>query len=341
MNKLLIIMVLFVTLVFLGCTNKNDQKEKVLKLKLGHNMTVSHPFHKAMLQFKSYVEEMSNGKMEIDLYPGGVLGGNRACTELIQGGVIEMMKTDSSVLESFNPVFSVFSLPYLFDSEKQFDQVLFNPNILKELNKITMDRDHFVILTPFTTGTRNFYTKHTPILKPSDLKGLKIRVMESKTQIEMMHYLGGTPTPMPFSEIYTALQQGIIDGAESNPTILTIGKQGEVAKAFSFDEHGIMPDLLIISTKSWKTLTPEQQKIIQTAALKCAKGYRVAWDKEIISSIEEAKKMGVKFYYPDKKPFQEKVQPMFANARKTPVVAKFLDIINAVKKKLKENKNND
>ena len=336
MKKLVLIFISVV--ILMGSCSKQNNDVRVLRL--GYNLSVSHPFHKVMLNFQKKVKEMSLGKMKIELYPGGVIGGDRTTVELIQGGVIEMMKTGNSILESFNPVFSVFSLPYLFDNEKQFDQIMFGP-IIDELNKITMHRDHFVILTAYTTGTRNFYTKKTPILKPSDLKGLKIRVMESKTQIDMMHCLGGTPTPMPFSEIYTALQQGIIDGAESNPTILTIGKQGEVAKCWSFDEHAIMPDFLIISTQIWNSFKPDQQKIIKKAAVDTAKSYRVAWDKIIEQSIEEAKtKMKVKFYYPDKKPFQKMVLPMFKKAGKNKMAAKLLDKINQEKQRISGNKEN-
>ena len=329
MKNILISFLLLCTFLIGGCAK--EDKDDVLVLRMGHNLSVTHPYHKAALKFKEYVNEMSHGTIDIELFPGGIIGGDRTTVELIQGGVIEMMKVGNSVLESFDPIFSVFSLPYLLDSEKQFDYIMFGP-VINTLNKRTKNRDHFVILTAYTTGTRNFYTIKTPILKPSDLKGLKIRVMESKTQIDMMHYLGGTPTPMPFSEIYTALQQGIIDGAESNPTILTIGKQGEVTKCWSFDEHAIMPDFLIISTQAWESLTPEQQHILKKAAVDSAMEYREAWDKEIEESIEEAKtKMGVKFYYPDKKPFQKKVKPMFADARKNPAVAKLLDEIKKEK----------
>ena len=222
-----------------------------------------------MLHWRSLqagVSKESNGMMEIKVFPNSVLGPDRAVMEQLQGNVVEMMKLGSSALEPFNPIFSIFSLPYLFESEKQFNSVL-SGEIIDRINDITSKRDKFRILTYFTTGVRSFYTRKTPIMKPSDLKGLKIRVMESKTSIEMVKLMGGTPTPMPYGEIYTALQQGVIDGAENNPTALTIGKQGEVAKCYSFDEHLMMPDFLVISEDVWDELTSEQQNILT----KCAK----------------------------------------------------------------------
>ncbi len=316
--------------VILGCCflltacGAGKSEDGSITLKLSHNLSVTHPFNDALVGFAKNVENKSDGKLKIQIFPNSVLGPDRSVMEQLQGNVVEMMKIGSSSLEPFNPLFSIFSLPYLFENEEQFNNVLSGP-IVDELNEITAKRDKFRILTYFTTGIRSFYTIKTPIMKPSDLKGLKIRVMESKTSIEMIKLMGGTPTPMPYGEIYTALQQGVIDGAENNPTALTIGKQGEVAKAYSFDEHLMMPDFLIISEDVWNELSSENQKILQESAREATKNYAVAWNKEVKASIEEAKtKMSVKFYYPEKKPFREKVQPLYDEFMKEPLKAKFI-----------------
>ena len=311
-----------IALCLISCTGKREDNAVILKL--AHNLSITHPFSNAIELFAKNVEEKSKGEIKIELFPNSVLGPDRTVMEQLQGNVVEMMKIGSSNMEPFNPLFSIFSLPYLFENQEQFNSILSGP-VIDEINEITAKRDKFRILTYFTTGIRSFYTIKTPIMKPSDLKGLKIRVMESKTSIEMIKLMGGTPTPMPYGEIYTALQQGVIDGAENNPTALTIGKQGEVAKAYSFDEHLMMPDFLIISEDVWNELSSENQKILQECARNATKSYSVAWDKEVKASIEEAKsKMRVKFYYPEKKSFREKVQPLYGEFMKDPLKAKFI-----------------
>jgi tripartite ATP-independent transporter DctP family solute receptor len=315
--------------IFLIACGIRKSEDGSVTLKLSHNLSVTHPFNDALEGIAENVAEKSGGKLKIKIFPNSVLGPDRSVLEQLQGNVVEMMKIGSSSTEPFNPLFSIFSLPYLFENEDQFNRVL-SGSIIDQINEITTKRDKFRLLTYFTTGVRSFYTIKTPIMKPADLKGLKIRVMESKTSIKMIKLMGGTPTPMPYGEIYTALQQGVIDGAESNPTALTIGKQGEVAKAFSFDEHLMMPDFLIISEDVWCDLSPENQKILQECAREATKNYTVAWNKEVKASIEEARtKMGVKFYYPDKKPFREKVQPLYDEFMKDPLKAKFIKEIQA------------
>lgn len=329
MKKVILLLICIMCFSFsLGC---NQKKDGVKKIKLAHNFSVSHPFHSLLKSFASDVYKKSNAKIKIDIFPNSVLGPDRTVMEQLQGGVVEMMKIGSSTLEPFDPMFSVFALPYLFKNEAQFHKV-FQGSLIEHMNKRMKKRNHFVILTYFPTGVRCFYTKKTPILHPSDLKGLKIRVMNSKTSIEMIKLLGGMATPMPYGEIYTALQQGVIDGAENNPVALTISKQGEVAKAYSFDEHVIMPDFLLINIDTWLALTPKEQKILKKASDDACIRYTKIWEKEITKAIKQAKeKMGVKFYYPKKKPFQKMVMPLHAEFKKDPMKAKIIDYITNTK----------
>lgn len=310
-----------------GCVQNSDGKKR---LKLTHNLSVSHPFHQTIEKFAEEVSRTSKGKIIVDIFPNSVLGPDRTGTEQLQGGVVEMMKIGSSGLEPFDPAFSVFSLPYLFDSEEHFHKALRGP-ILPLINQRSKDRNHFIVLTYFTTGTRSFYTRDTPIMKPEDLSGLKIRVMNSRISIAMVRHMGGTPTPMPYGEIYTALQQKVIDGAENNPTALTIGKQGEIAKTYSFDEHVMMPDLLLMNTDIWESFSPEEQKIIQDAADKSSREYQQLWDSTVTKSLEEAKSMGVKMYYPEKDLFRQKVAPIYEEVSNDPVIANLIKKIRSLK----------
>ena len=121
---------------------------------------------------------------------------------------------------------------------------------------LSTEEDGFVTITYYTSGARSFYTKDKPIRTPEDLKGLKIRVQDMQSQTDMMEALGGVPVTMSYGDVYTSLQTGIIDGAESNETALTTGKHGEVCKVFSFDEHAMIPDVLVMSAQIWNNISP-------------------------------------------------------------------------------------
>lgn len=331
---LFVLPVMLAALVFLVSSissHSRNEKGPFKTLKLAHNLSNKHPFHLSIQKFASKVKEKSEGTLELVLYPAAVLGSDRGLMEQLQEGVVDMIKISSSSLESFNSLFSLFSLPYLFRSKEHFNLVLAR-TILDEINEITQQRDHFRILSYFSTGIRSFYTRDRPILKPSQLKGMRIRVMESQTSIKMLKLLGGTPTPMPYGEIYSALQQGVIDGAENNLTALTLGKQGEVAKFYSFDEHVQMPDFLIINHDTWlKRLTEKERGLLSDCAKEATEEYRMTLDRAMELAMEKAKNnMGVHFYYPDREAFKEKVKPLFLEFERIPLQAKLLKKISRI-----------
>ena len=168
----------------------------------------------------------------------------------------------------------------------------------------------FVGLTWFDAGSRNMYTTDKAIMKPEDLKGKKIRVQQSQTNIRMMELLGGSATPMSFGEVYTAIQQKVIDGAENNELALTNNKHGEVAKYYSYNQHAMIPDILIMNAKLLDSLSEEHRNIILDAVDTINKFEVDAWEDKVNEAVEQAKEMGVEFYYPDIEPFKEKVLPL-------------------------------
>ena len=159
-------------------------------------------------------------------------------------------------------------------------------------------------------GVRNFYTKSKPIRTPDDLKGLKIRVMNSSTAIGMVKSMGGSPTPIAWGELYSALAQGTVDGAENNAPSFTTNKHFEVCKHFSLDGHSRIPDILMISTKVFDTLSPQEQDWLETAASESAVFQRELWKKETTSALARAEEEGVTVYDVDTAAFAAKVQPM-------------------------------
>ncbi|WP_113928046.1 TRAP transporter substrate-binding protein [Bacillus sp. P14.5] len=305
-----IVLLLVITSLW-GCSARaveGGQGDGPVIMRLAHNQGENHPIHTSLSEFARLVEEKTEGSIDMKLYPGGQLGSEREAIELTQTGAIDFAKVSASTLENFSEEYSVLSLPYLFDDKDHFYKVM-NSGIAEELYDATRDIG-FKGLTFYDSGTRNFYTKDTPILHPDDLQGMKVRVQPTPTTIEMIELMGGAPTPMPFGEVYTSLQQGVIDGTENNETALTDANHGEVAKEYSFSGHAIVPDILIINEKKWNQLTEEQRELIQEAADESTVFHKEVWKEAVESAIEKSKENGVTFHEVDLEPFIQAVQPL-------------------------------
>ncbi|OCX66904.1 hypothetical protein BFP70_03500 [Thioclava sp. SK-1] len=278
------------------------------RLRLANALSEDHPTSTALKQFAQEVEDRTNGEVTIKLFLNGVLGSEREVLEQLQNGAVDITRASAANLENFDPIFKAFTLPYIFKGEDHFYKVMTGP-IADEVYNATADSG-FIGLTFFDSGARSFYTKDKPINTPSDLTGLKFRVMNSNTSIRMVEMMGGTPTPLAYGEIYTSLQQGVIDGAENNPTALTIGRHGEVAKFYSQDEHLRIPDFLVMSNQAAEKLSPEELEIVKEAAVHATDSFRTLWDKSMSDALVQAEKMGVTIVSPDKAAFREKVMPL-------------------------------
>ena len=298
-----------------------------VNLKLANALTEDHPTSVVLKQFAEEVEEKTGGEVRIRLFLNGVLGDEREVLEQLQNGAVDMTRVSAANLENFNPIYRAFNLPYIFRDQDHFYQVMSGP-VAEEVYQATKDSG-FVGLTFFDSGARSFYTKTKAINTPEDLVGQKIRVINSNVSIRMVELMGGTPTPLPYGEIYTALQQGVIDGAENNPTALTIGRHGEVVKFYSEDEHQRIPDFLVIANASMDKLTDEQKTVVKEAAVHATETFRGLWDKAMADAVTEAEAEGVTFNKPDPAPFRAKVQPLIdefkADPAIGPLVAKIID----------------
>ena len=278
-------------------------------LKLGHSLDTSHPVHQGMEFMKKRLEELSGGTVTINIYPSSVLGSEVQCIEQLQNGSLAMTKTSAASIENFVPEMAVFGLPYLFRGADHYWAVL-KSNLGKEL--LQRGNSKFLLgLCYYDSGSRNFYTKDRPIRTPDDLEGLKIRVMNSRTAMDMVSALGASPTPIAWGELYTALAQGTVDGAENNPPSFTTNKHYEDCKHFSKDAHTMIPDLLLISTKVWDKLDPQVQDWLQQAASESSDFQRELWARKTLESLKQAEAEGVTVYDVDLSLFAEKVQPMY------------------------------
>ncbi len=193
----------------------------------------------------------------------------------------------------------------------------------KTMVNATIDRG-FIGLTFYNSGTRNMYTKK-PVKSVTDLNGMKIRVQTSKTMVKMTELLGGSPSPLSFGEIYTALQQGVVDGAENNLISYAESKHYEVAPYFTFDAHSISPDVMIMNTKAWNKLSEDEQKIIKQAALNSFDYQNKIWFETEDKLVDSLKAQGVQFFEVDQNEFVEKVQPLYNDVMKDPLIKTYVD----------------
>lgn len=290
-------------------------------LKLAHNLERSHVVHQALDEMAKEVKKLSDGKMSIRIYPSSQMGSARETLELLQNGALDMTKGSASDLESFDNVYAIYNLPFLFKDQAHFNNVVFG-NVGKEIMESTKDKGFFA-LSAYVAGTRSFYAGK-PITKPEDLKGLKIRVQASPTTIKMIELMGGSPTPISFGEVYTAMQQGVVDGAENNVPSWVQTRHIEIAKVFSEDEHASIPDFLVISTKTWNKLTPEQKDILQKAVKHSETYQQKLWAQIDADTRAQAISQGGKIVKVDKAPFRATVQPLFDEFKKDPKQAALL-----------------
>jgi tripartite ATP-independent transporter DctP family solute receptor len=310
--------VLLVLFFFQSC--KSDSSIRLIRL--GHGLDISHSVHQAMINADAHLKEISNGKMRLQIYPNQQLGSERECLELLQIGSLDMTKVSGAVLENFAPKLKIFSLPFLFDNKDHLFKVLDGP-IGKELLK--EGEDYWLKGIGFyDSGSRSFYTKDRPVDKPEDLKGLKIRVQESVSAFDMVSQLGASPTPISWGELYTALQQGVVDGAENNPPSFYLSGHYQVCKFYSIDEHTMIPDILLASTHMWNSLKSYEQKWLQEAFNKSIPFQRELWIKSENESLQAIIEAGVKVSYPKKINFQNATQQMRNEFKKDPEIAKLI-----------------
>ncbi len=316
--------ILVMAFVLSGCATRSD----VVAIKLGHGLDVSHPVHEAMVYMGERLIEKSDSTMRIDVYPSQQLGTERETLELLQIGSLGLTKVSSSVLESFVPEFQVFGLPYLFHDEEHRFTALDGP-----VGRDILDSGlQFGLrgLTYYDAGTRSFYTQDRPVETPADLRGMKIRVQESPVAMRMVSALGGSPTPIAWGELYTALQQGIVDGAENNPPSFFLSRHYEVCGYYTLDEHTAVPDVVLVSTVLWDNLTPQQRQWLREAADESAEYQRELWAESVEASLAAIEEAGVEIIRPDKEPFREGVQPMYEDFRSNPAVYDLIQRIQAV-----------
>lgn len=310
MKKGLIIFIgLLLALLPLGFLHSRSQQKEVRILRLAHGLNTQHPVHKTMEYMAQRVEELSEGRMQVQIFPSEQLGNEKECIEALQLGYLAMTKTSSGPMEGFVPKIRIFGIPYLFRDAAHFWKVA-KSDIGKEL-LVAGEEKGLRGLCYYDAGFRSFYSKDKPIHSPEDLKGMKIRVMNSVMCMQMVEAMGGSPTPISWGELYTSLDQGVVDAAENNPPSFETSRHFEICKYYTLDEHLYLPDIMVISTRVWRSLSEEQQRILQQAVDDSVEKGHGYWDAAVEASMKKVREAGVVIIEPDKEPFRQAVQSMW------------------------------
>jgi TRAP-type transport system periplasmic protein len=286
-------------------------------VKYGHVGPPIHPQHLGAMAFAKYINENSNGEIEVQVFPMGQLGGERSMTEQVQGGTLHMTAVTAGVLANFVPEMGIIELPFIYPSREAAYQTLDDAEVKARFASFC-DPKGFVFIGYTENEFRDMTNSKGPIRKPEDLQGLKIRVIESPVFIDTFKALGANPTPLPFPEIYNALQQKVIDG-QDNPIFTSfMMKFTEVNKYATLTSHILTECPVVVNKRFWNSLKPEQQKLFQEAAKVQVKVNREENAKNRVKALEKVKAQGVDVVVltdAEKEAFKRAVQPVLDKYR--------------------------
>ncbi|NDL68857.1 TRAP transporter substrate-binding protein [Anaerotalea alkaliphila] len=296
-----------------GGTATGTSKDTIV-LRLGENQPADYPTTLGDLEFARLVEERTDGRIKIEVYYGGQLGDEKSVIEQVQFGAIDFVRTSISPLSEFAKELNVLQLPYIYRDEEHQWAVL-NGEIGDQLLE-SVDQANMVGLTWYDSGSRNFYNTKKEVKSMADLQGMKIRVQESKLMMGLVQAVGASPTPMPYGEVYSALQTGVIDGAENNLPSYVSSSHYEVAKYITMDGHTRVPEIVVASKDTMNKLSAEDQEIIRQAAKDSQALQREEWAKYTEESRQTAIDAGCVITELDAgllSEFQAAVQPLYAD----------------------------
>jgi len=281
-------------------------------MKIAFNQPNTHPQFIALQAMGERIKARTNGAYDVKVFPNETLGAQKDTIELVQAGTIPMAMVAGPLLENFNPDFVVFNLPSVFDSQAHQAKVINDPAIVSDLYS-SIDSKNIHVLGAFFGGVRNVYNSKKAINTPADLGAMKIRVMQSDTNIAMMKLMGGTGTPMGQGDVYTAIQSGVLDGGENNELIYSNLKHAEIAKYYSFTRHLMIPDYLIINPAVLKAMPAADQKILQEELAKAFEAEGVEFAAQVKTATAAATTAGATFNEVDSKAFAAVLAPLTAS----------------------------
>ncbi|MBC5781564.1 TRAP transporter substrate-binding protein [Ramlibacter sp. USB13] len=255
------------------------------------------------------LEAATKGKYKLQMFPGGVLGAEKEVVEQAQVGAIQIARISLGVLGPVVPDVNVFNMPFVFRDEAHMRKVIDGPIGEEILGKITASPARLVALGFMDSGSRSLYTKK-PVRKPEDLKGQKIRMMGNPLFVDTMNAMGGNGISMGHTEVFGALQTGVIDGAENNPPTLFTSNQYTTVKYYTQTNHLIIPEIFVMSKVTWDKMSKDEQDLVRKFSREAQQEQRALWDKSVAEYTQKLKAAGIEFINVDTKPFYDATEPV-------------------------------
>src|SRR5919106_1996343 len=281
-----------------------------MEIKVSDVHPLGYPTVEALVRMGNKLEKATNGRLTFKMFPAMQLGGEKEMIEQAQVGALQIARISVGPMGPIVDELNVFNLPFIFRDENHMRKVIDGPIGKELLDKVTADpRSKLVVLGWMDAGTRNVYAKK-PVTKPADLKGQKIRMMGNPIFVETMNAMGGNGISMGFSELFSALQTGVVDGAENNPPTLLTHNHYQVSKVYSLTGHLIIPEIFVLSRRTWDGLSKDDQGLLKKLAREAQAEQRQLWDTMVGESTQKLKAAGVEFVEVDKKAFYEATKPV-------------------------------
>ncbi len=291
-----------------GCgSTASDTSDDVIEIRVAFNQNEQHPQYLAMKQLGEKFEEATNGKYHMTIYANGVLGEQGSVAEFVRTGALQMAVVPCSVPEAYNSDFAIVGAPYLYDGIDHMERAV-TSGVYDDLFA-TASQYNFEVLTVYTAGERNIYS-NKPINSADDINGMIVRVNDSATYFEMISLLGGSGTAMAQSDVYTALQQGVIDAGENSELVFNDFKHYEVADYYSYTKHIVHPDVVIASSDFMNSMTDEEREIFDELVLESTEYEFETFKEKIEQAKEEIAAQGTQFCYPDVDELRAKCEPL-------------------------------
>lgn len=296
-------------LVLSACGGAGTAGGSSQTLRLALNQTETHPSYIALDNLGTNLEKSTGGGLGVEVYANETLGAQQEAIQLVSDGSVDMAVVSGTQLENLNEDFRVFNLPQVFDSVEHQMEVVGDDAITADLYA-SLEEQSITVLGGFTQGTRSIYNTERPVETPADLAGMKIRVQESDVQLKMIELLGAAPTPMAFGEVYTALQSGVIDGAENNEVSYLTQKHNEVATYFSHTNHLVGIDYVVINTDVYEGMSEEDRAAFNEQWDTAVTEHTKLWASETEKAHADLEAAGTQFNDVDSEAFQTALQPL-------------------------------
>ncbi|RJF92189.1 TRAP transporter substrate-binding protein [Noviherbaspirillum saxi] len=268
-----------------------------------------YPTVQAVTQMGKVLNEQTKGRLGVKVFANSAMGSEKDTVEQVKIGALDMVRINSAVLHAISPAMMVPSLPFLFRSTQHMRDTLDGP--IGDQILASLEKEGFVGLAFYDSGSRSFYTTKKPIKAVADMKGMKIRVQQSEMWVAIMQALGANATPMPYAEVYTALKTGLVDGAENNWPSFESSRHYEAAKYYSRTEHSMAPEVLVFSKKVWDGLSKEDQQMIRKAAKESVPHMRKLWDEREAKARQVVTGGGAQINEVDKAGFSAAMKPVY------------------------------